>query len=120
PHTYFDRPRGHTQEPVHLYLPKGTKTLDLEVWDSFEKKQLQLFMGIDAKGLIPSRTVDISRRGTHRITLEPGEDGNLAKIGGNGFAVPVLYSVPNLWAKSAPELLIPRAIATADGLTVLE
>lgn len=120
PHTYFDRPRGHTQEPVHLYLPKGTKTLDLEVWDSYDKKQLQLFRGIDAKGLIPSRTVDISRRGTHRITLEPGEDGNLARIGGNGFAVPVLYSVPNLWAKSAPELLIPRAIAKADGLSVLE
>jgi len=119
-HTYPERPRGHTQEPVHLYLPRGTKRLDLEVWDSFNKKQLHLFRGINEKGLIPSRTVDISRRGTHRIVLEPGEDGNLARIGGNGFAVPVLYSVPNLWAKSAPELLVPRAIAKADGLTVIE
>lgn len=120
PHTYFSRPRGHTQEPVHLYIPKGTKTLDLEVWDPHNKKQLYLYRGIGDKGLIPSREVDISRRGTHRIALQSGEDGQLARIGGNGFAVPVLYSVPNLWAKSAPELLIPRAIAEADGLKVAE
>jgi hypothetical protein len=120
PHTYFNRPRGHTQEPVHLYIPKGTRTLDLEVWDPHNKKQLYLYRGIGEKGLILSREVDISRRGTHRIALQPGEDGQLARIGGNGFAVPVLYSVPNLWAKSAAELLIPRAIAEADGLKVAE
>jgi hypothetical protein len=69
---------------------------------------------------MPSRTVDISRRGTHRVTLEPGEDGNLAKIGGNGFAFPLLYSVPSYWAKCPAELLVPRAIAEADSLKIVE
>ena len=82
PHTYFDRPRGLTQEPVYIYLPQGTRTLDLEVWDSHNRKRVELFRGCGEKGLIPSREVDISRRGTHRIAIEPGEDGNLAKIGG--------------------------------------
>lgn len=120
PHTFFDRPRGHTQEPVYIYLPKGCRSLDLDVWDSQNRKQVQLFRGISEKGLVPSREVDISERGIHRIALEPGEDGRLARIGGNGFSFPVLYSVPNLWAKSPAELLVPRAIAEADGLTVAE
>lgn len=67
---------------------------------------------------MPSRSIDISRRGTHRIPLEPGEDGSLARISGNGFACTLLYSVPSLWSKCPAELLIPRAIAQADDLQV--
>ena len=43
PLTFPDRPRGLTQDPVYLYVPQGTKSLDLEVWDSAGKKQVQLF-----------------------------------------------------------------------------
>lgn len=120
PFSFPERPQGLTQDPVYLYLPKGTKSLDLEVWDSANKKALQLYRGQSAKGLVVSRDVDISRRGTHRVALETGEDGQLARISGNGFAFPLLYSVPSYWAKSPAELLIPRVVAEADGLKIEE
>lgn len=116
PHTYFSRLTGLTQDAAWLYLPKGTRSLDLETWDRTTRRELQLFRGIGPKGPLASRTVDISRRGTHRISLEPNEAGNLARISGNGFAFPLLYSVPSYWAKCPAELLVPRAIAEADGL----
>ncbi|MBL8827063.1 MAG: hypothetical protein JNM18_08760 [Planctomycetaceae bacterium] len=116
--TYPGRPRGLTQDAAYIYIPKGTKSLDLEVYDSHNHKSVHLAAGANAKGVTKWREVDISRRGTHRVVLEPGETGQLAKITGNGFAPPLLYSVPNLWAKSPAELVIPRAIASADGLTI--
>jgi hypothetical protein len=120
PLTYSSRLSGLTQDPVWIYLPKGTKSLDLEVWDGFNRKQLQLYRGVNEKGLIRTRDLDISSRGTHRVTLESGEDGNLARISGNGFAFPLLYSIPSLWAKSPAELVIPRAIAESDGLKIVD
>ncbi len=120
PHTYYSRARGLTQDPVYIYIPKGTRSLDLEVWDSYNRKQVQLYRGRSEKGPTVSREVDIGRRGTHRIPLKAEETGQLARISGNGFAFPLLYSVPSYWAKCPAELVIPRAIATADGLTVVE
>lgn len=120
PLTFNARPPGLTQDPAFIYIPKGTKSLDLEVWNATTRKLLQLYRGVSDKGLTPSREIDISRRGTHRIALEPGEDGNLARISGNGFWFPLLYSVPAYWAKCPAELVIPRAIAEADGLKILE
>ena len=120
PQTFFTRLTGLTQDPVYFYIPKGTKSLDLENWRSAGRKQVQLHRGVNARGLVKSRTIDIDRRGTHRITLESGEDGQLAQISGNGFAFPLLYSVPSLWSKCPAELLIPRAIAEADGLKIVE
>lgn len=120
PLTFFTRLTGLTQDPVWIYLPKGTKSLDLENWRSAGRKQVQLYRGMDAKGPIKSRLIDIDRRGTHRIPLEVGEDGQLAQISGNGFAFPLLYSVPGLWSKCPAELLIPRAIAESDGLKIVE
>lgn len=118
PHTYFSRLQGLTQDPVYVYIPKGTKSLDLETWDAYKRKLVQFHKGVSERGLVKSREVDVSTRGTHRIPLEPGEDGNLVKVSGNGFAFPVLYSVPSYWAKCPAELVIPRAIAEADGLTI--
>jgi hypothetical protein len=83
------------------------------VWDGYNHKKVTLYQGMSSK---VSRQVDISKRGTHTIALKPGEDGCLARIEGNGFAFPFLYSVPSLWATSPAELLVPRAIAEADGL----
>ena len=118
--TFAERPRGLTQDPTYFYIPQGTKSLDLEVWDAHNRKTIQLYKGTSEKGLIKSRDVDVSRRGTHRIELQPGEAGNLARVSGNGFAFPLLYSVPQLWAKCPAELLVPRRVATADGLKLQE
>ncbi len=120
PHAYFSRAKGLTQDPVYIYVPKGTKSLDLEVWDSHNRKQVQLYRGVSDKGLTRAREVDISRRGTHRVLLQPEETGTLARISGNGFAFPLLYSVPSYWSKCPAELVIPRAIAEADGLTIVK
>ena len=120
PMTFAERPRGLTQDPTYFYIPKETKSLDLEVWDAHNRKSIELFKGVSEKGLIKSRNIDVGRRGTHRIELQPGEAGNLARVSGNGFAFPLLYSVPQLWAKCPAELLVPRRIATADGLKLQE
>lgn len=118
--TYFLNAEGWTQAPVYFYVPKGTKSLDLEVWDTYGGKKLTLYRGLPAAGLAETRTIDISRMGTHTIALQPGEDGTVAKIAGNGFAFPFLYSVPQLWAKTPSVLLVPRGIAAADGLTTVQ
>jgi len=118
--TMNNTPDSVTQSPVYIYLPKGTKTLDLEVWDAFGSKTVTFYKGLPAKGLSKLRTEDISAMGTHTVALQPGEDGTVAMIAGNGFAFPYLYSVPLLWAKSPCVLLVPRGIAKADGLTPIE
>jgi len=112
-HSYFTTAEGLTQTPAYIYIPKGTRSLDLEVWDGYQYKKLTLYQGLSGK---VARQVDLSKRGTHTVALEPGEAGSLARLEGNGFAFPYLYSVPFLWAKSPAELLVPRAIAEADGL----
>jgi len=115
--TYYTNAMGLSQSPVYFYIPKGTKRLDMEVWDISQVKDLQLFTGKPAQKLAPSRKIDIHGMGTKTIPLQPGEDGTVAMISGDNFFLPYLYSVPTLWAKSPAALLIPRGIAEADGLT---
>jgi hypothetical protein len=120
PYSYLGRPMGHTQSPVYFYIPKGTKSLDMEVYDTYNNKKLQLYSGLPATGQKPTRVIDVSKRGTHTLKLEAGEDGTIAELRSDGFAFPFLYSVPMLWAKSPATLIVPRAIAQADGLTIIE
>jgi len=119
-HTYFGTLEGLTQPEIYLYIPKGTKSIDMEVWDTSGVKTLVLYTGLPLAGLTQTRTVDVGQRGTHTVALNPGEDGSIAVLRGNGFAFPYLYSIPMLWAKSPSALLVPRAIAQADGLTVVK
>ncbi|NQV24562.1 MAG: hypothetical protein HQ518_09360 [Rhodopirellula sp.] len=124
--TFDSTGEGLTQTPSYIYIPKGTQTLDLEVWDSYGAKTVTLYKRPSAEhpGLLApspaniSRKVDISARQTHRIALEPDETGTIAMLSGNGFAFPYLYSVPLLWSKSPAQLLVPRHVAAADDLTV--
>lgn len=110
-----------TQEPTYVYIPRGTKSLDLEGWDGSGRKLVALYKGWRGESPPPPpRTVDIGARRTHRIALAPGEDGSLARIEGDGFAFPYLYSIPPYWSKSPHLLLVPRAVAKADGLTPAE
>jgi len=118
--TYYTGTEGLTQSPVYVYIPKGTKSVDLEVWDNYKGKFLHLYRGLPAAKQEVSRKIEISEMGTHTIALQPGEDGTVAMLQSNGFAFPYLYSIPTLWAKSPRALLVPRAIAKSDGLTVME
>jgi hypothetical protein len=120
PLTYYKTSDGLTQPPVYFYIPKGTASLDLEVWDTYNSKSVTLYKGLPPNAAAVSRKVDISARSTHTIALRPGESGTVAKIEANGFSFPYLYSVPSYWAKQPSALLVPRAIAAADGLTIIE
>lgn len=118
--TFSGNSNGFTQTPAWIYIPKGTKSVDLEVWDSNGKKKL-IFYSVSPDGkLTEGRTVDIGHRGTHVVELEEGEAGSLASISGGGFYFPYLYSIPQLWAKCPSALMVPKAIAMADGLTPLQ
>jgi hypothetical protein len=118
--TYSGTLEGLTQSEIYLYIPKGTKSIDMEVWDTAGAKNLVLHNGLPLTGLKQTRIVDVGKRGTHTIELNPGEDGSIAILKGNGFAFPYIYSIPMLWAKSPSALLVPRAVAQADGLTVVK
>lgn len=118
--TFSGNFNGFTQEPTWFYIPKGTKSVDLEVWDSTGNKKLTFYSLSSAGKPTKGRTVDIGRWGTHVIELEEGEAGGLASISGSAFYFPYLYSIPQLWAKSPSALLVPKAIAKADGLTPLQ
>ena len=118
--TYLGNFEGLTQSPAFFYIPRGTKSLDFEIWDSNGGKTLTLYNSLPADGAPPTRKVDVSARGTHNIPLEENETGTVAMYSSNGFAFPYLYSAPNLWAKSTSALLVPREIAKADKLAPIE
>lgn len=120
PFTYFLNQDGLTQHPAYFYIPKGTKSLDLEVFDKYGYKIITLYTGLFPTDPSKIRKVDVSKQGTYTIQLNPGEDGTIARIEGNGFSFPYFYSIPQLWAKSPASLVIPRAIAQADGWTIDE
>ncbi len=114
-----------TKQPIRgggsawFYIPKGTQSLDMEL-DWPREQRLTLHVGRPGPGMRPSRELVLSGDGTHRIPLNPGEDGTLASfepISGDTFHMPYLYSVPMWWARSPDALLVPRAIAEADQLT---
>jgi hypothetical protein len=109
---------GLTQNPSYFYIPKGTRSLDFEIWDPNAGKTLVLYKGLPSAKPTVSRTLDVSKRGSHVIPLEPGEDGTVAELQSNGFDFPYMYSIPAIWAKSPGALMVPRAIARADGLTL--
>ncbi len=119
--TFLDTQAGLTQSPTYIYIPKGTKSFDLEVWgpSGAKNKKLVLQTGLPSAGMRATRTIEVGEAGTHTISLNPGEDGTIAVLQSNGFYFPFLYSVPMLWAKSPQALLVPKSIAQADGLTVM-
>jgi hypothetical protein len=78
-----------------------------------------LYTTLPTNGSKPARSIDITTKGTLRVPLQPGEDGTVAVLQSDGFYFPFIYSVPFLWAKSPQALLVPRAVAQADGLTII-
>ena len=94
--------------------------MDIEVWRAGANGKLLLHTGLPATGLHLTRTIEVGTLGTHTVKLEPGEDGSIATLEGGAIYFPFLYSVPDHWAKSTSQLLVPRQIAEADGLTILK
>lgn len=107
---------------MYVYLPKGTSSLDLEVGiTDASVKTVTLYQSFPLTATTAQRTVDISAPGAHVIPLQRGEAGNIAKLQlGNNFHIPYLYSIPRLWSRSPSALLVPRAIAEADKLTIMK
>jgi hypothetical protein len=102
---------------VFVYIPRGVPSLDLELLND-NGGTVELFTrGVVTGSAWTSREVELGARGTQRIPLEDGEDGGIAAFTWIGFQFPVLYSVPQRWARSPAALLVPRAVAEADGLT---
>ena len=117
--TFFQAMRGPSQSSTYFYIPKGIRSLDLEIWGPSDlKNTLVLHNGLPSNGMKGTRSIDLTKKGTHHIELASGEDGSLAEIQSNGLCFPYLYSIPLLWAKSPSDLLVPRGIAEADGLTI--
>ena len=106
---------------MYFYIPKGTKSLDVEGWQLQSNSTLTLYKGFYWKTPdVSQREIKIERAvKTYIIPLEKGEGGTIAKFTQRSvFAIPYLYSVPNLYAFSPSALMVPRAIAKADGLTI--
>lgn len=114
-HVYYKpmlvSPRG--PRPWYFYIPKNTTTLDLET-SGEHSSVLRLYKQNEAGELTSSRVLNVKKWGVHSIKLLDEERGNLAVWESSSF--PQLYSVPQLSSKNPQQLLIPRAIAEADGL----
>ncbi|MFA5344584.1 MAG: hypothetical protein WC381_11575, partial [Kiritimatiellia bacterium] len=105
---------------TYFYIPKGTTSLDFEIWSggAIIGKYIDLYTGLPGNGnWTQTRRVDVTSVGTYRIALNPGEAGSVARMGLRPGEVPYFYSIPQLWAESPSLLMVPRAIAVADGLT---
>ncbi|HVW28037.1 MAG TPA: hypothetical protein VHC69_21890 [Polyangiaceae bacterium] len=109
------------------YVPKGTSQLVLEngFVGSFKglTGSVDFYKGLPSTGMTYSRNVTFPSSGVAAIPVNTDEQGSLVHIRnsnnvGNATEMMVkLYSVPGVYAQDYPEVLVPRAIATADGLT---
>ncbi len=113
--TYAIPLEGSTLTPRlwYFYLPKGTRHLHLES-TSRGTITVELRKGLPGGEWSAGRRIQLRDWGVKRIALREGEDGSVAVL--ESKAMPYLYSVPMLSAKTPAALLIPRAVAEADGL----
>ncbi|MFA7335085.1 MAG: hypothetical protein WC130_12460, partial [Kiritimatiellia bacterium] len=110
----LDMSSGYT----YFYIPKGTTSLDLESYYTLGYALIDLYTGLPGNGnWTPTRTVNVSAHGLYRIPLNPGEAGSVARLRKLADRYPEICSIPLLWAVSPSLLMVPRAIAVADGLT---
>lgn len=108
---------GGRPQVSYFYIPKGISSLDLETWDDREK--IIYFSTERNYEDSSAKSVNISEQRFYSIPLEPEDTGRIVTLDSTeGFAFPCLHSVPQLWARAPRDLLIPRAIAQADELTI--
>lgn len=115
---------GDFHHYYYVYIPKGTTTFDFEALAPNGARDVQFYKRAPTSGsaidhMVPfGAAVPAHDQGTHRIAVPSGCDGAIARVFKR--PVPYLYSVPMLWAKSPSQLLVPRQIAVADGLHVVQ
>jgi hypothetical protein len=103
----------------YAYIPRGVRTLDLE-FNRFGSRVADgdvMVVGGPDELSSTGRTLRLKTGERHRITLNPGEDGGLVHV--QWRMMPHFNSIPMIWAPTAEDLLVPRAIAEADGLTII-
>lgn len=113
---------GYGQE-IWFYVPKARTHIDLEIIEPLAYPGAAQKLVLYSDGT-PSRTVDVSARGLHTIALGAGEAGNPVRFdpppqGAGGLNVPYFYGLPPIWARSPAALLVPKAVAATDGLTII-
>ncbi len=108
---------AQASRPCYFYIPKGTTRLDIELHRQ-DQGILSLYTGLPSKTWRRSRIMRVKGGQLHSIELTPEESGSVAVYEGRGF--PRIASIPQLWAKHPSALLVPAAIATADGLTPID
>jgi hypothetical protein len=115
--------RQPNNEGIWSYVPKGRTHVDLEIIDRNPGAAQALVLYPDGPDGDP-RTVVVNKPGTHRIPLEAGEAGKPVRFQPdpepNVLNVPYFYGLPPIWARSPAALLIPHAVAAADGLTIID
>ena len=101
--------------PWYFYIPRGTRQLHFEM-ASGSTANLVLYKGTPGRDgtWASTRRIRIQQGGVNRIELKEGEDGSVAVF--ETATLPYLYSIPMLFAKTPSALLLPRAVARADGL----
>ena len=119
PHTYRGIALGSIPSTTFFYIPKGIQRIWLDVYGApGTEPGLLLYKQLSPTD--PPRRVTLNEGEAQSVELEPGEAGTIAEVTTNGFQFPYLRSVPRLWAFSRSELLVPRAIAKADQLTIID
>jgi len=113
---------------MYFYIPKGLTHLDFELLKLSTKVEFTFYTrGILTGEAFTSRPVNnntenINKMGAQSIMLEPNEAGSIVGLnfGDTRPKFPYLYNIPLRWAKTPAALMVPRAIAIADGLTIIE
>jgi hypothetical protein len=124
--SFFEPLEAWSNPESFFYIPRKIPSLDFEIPVSGGalKYTVSLYTGLPATGMTLHRTVSCSGIGFHRIPLQEGEAGSFAKMTCSGGAAgrasfPGLYSVPQIYATGTQQVLVPRQVAQADGLTIL-
>lgn len=121
-YNYSARALSNNESFYFYYIPKGVSKIEFEAVNGGGGRQIKIYNNFNTSSVKRTITLDdngasISNIGVHKITLNPGEAGSLMSV----FKPypPYMYSIPMLWAKSPSQLMVPRKIAIADGLTII-
>jgi len=105
-----EAPTGRSTEfqDMYLYVPKGIKTIEY-----FNQGGGHALLGPD-----DSVQAQVPGNDYAQVAVPAGMDGKLWKLRGVSLGRILFYNLPPYFAPSPDALLIPREVATKDGLTL--